>query len=124
VPQPSPNVQPRLAFQCTGNATLGGSVNLWTLPTSTDLSEAGSLFADDAYILKEYVELYDLITTEFAKKEGDKCAIMRGSSGTGKSAFLQYNILRIRKEVRDVLVVGGQSYDHTKQRYLHLSMTW
>jgi hypothetical protein len=94
------------------------------MDTSTDLSEAGSLFADDAYIRKEYVELYDLIRTELAKKQWGKSAIVRGSSGTGKSAFLQYVISRIRDEVRDVLVVQGQSHNHNQIRYLHLSTTW
>jgi hypothetical protein len=126
VPSSSRNVWPRLVFEGTTNATLGGFENLWTLPmdTSTDLSEAGSLFADDAYIRKEYVELYDLIRTELAKKQWGKSAIVRGSSGTGKSAFLQYVISRIRDEVRDVLVVQGQSHNHNQIRYLHLSTTW
>lgn len=132
-PQPSRNVrrrlvQRRLVFGGTESATLEGFINMWNLPlptrTDADLSESGSLFADDAYVRKEYVELYDLIRTEFAKQKEQNTAIVRGSSGTGKSAFLRYVISRIRDEVRDVLVVQGETSDHTKRRYLHLSTTW
>jgi Cdc6-like AAA superfamily ATPase len=72
---------------------------------------------DDAYFRKEYVELYRLVRTEFAEEEGQNTAIVRGSSGTGKSAFLQYVISRIRDEVRDVLVVRGAPFDHTEREY-------
>jgi hypothetical protein len=50
--------------------------------------------------------------------------LVRGSSGVGKSAFLQYFLSRIRDEVTDVLVVRGQSFTHLDTRFLHLSTNW
>jgi len=50
--------------------------------------------------------------------------LVRGSSGVGKAAFLQYLLERTRNEVNDVLVVHSSSYDANKKEILHLSTGW
>lgn len=95
---------------------------MWKMPSENDLNQSGSLFAADAFIRKEYVEIYELIKKKF--EQGKGTALVRGSSGTGKSAFLQYLVARIREDVKDVLVVRGSSYDSNSIEYLHLSTGW
>jgi hypothetical protein len=46
------------------NATLHGFANMWTIPATADLSEAGGMSADDAFIHKEYIEIFDVIRKE------------------------------------------------------------
>lgn len=116
-------VRRRMIFQGTENATLKGFEAMWKIPAESDLNLDGGLFADDAFIRQEYVEIYDLIRENFdGKLKGT--ALIRGSSGTGKSAFLEYLVARIRNEENDVLVVRGSSYDAKKKNFLHLSTGW
>jgi ABC-type uncharacterized transport system fused permease/ATPase subunit len=69
---------------------------MWKIPAESDLNHIGSLFAADAFIRQEYVEIeiYDLIQKRFENHGAHEpalggAALVRGSSGTGKSAFLQ-----------------------------------
>lgn len=117
------SVRRRLVFEGTVNATLNGFATMWTVPAVQDVSQVGEMFADDAFVRKEYVEIYDLIRTAF-DEEKNRVALVRGSSGIGKSAFLQYLVARIRNQVSDVLVVRGQSFDSKRLTYLHLSTNW
>jgi len=122
------NVRRRLVFDGGDeHASFNGFKALWTLPLPNTigfgLAVSDHMFAEDAYIREEYVELYDLIRNEFASGRSHT-ALVRGSSGVGKSAFLQYFLSRIRDEVTDVLVVRGQSFNHLAIRFLHLSTNW
>lgn len=119
-------VRRRIIFNDTTKATLEGFAAMWEIPakSESDLSEIGSLFADDAYLRKEYVELFALIFKEFENQGGTGTALIRGSSGIGKSAFLQYCVARIRNHVSDVLVVRGSSFDSREKVFLHLSTSW
>jgi hypothetical protein len=118
------SVRRRLVFEGTTSAALGGFEAMWKIPAESDLSQIGSLFAADAFIRQEYVEIYDLIQKKFKNQGGEGTTLVRGSHGIGKSAFLQYSVARIRNEANDVLVVQGASFDHTVKRYLHLSTGW
>ena len=104
-------VRRRLVFEGTANATLEGFEAMWKIPADSDLRQSGTLFAADAFIRQEYVEIYELIQKKFQSQGGQRTALVRGSSGTGKSAFLQYLVARIRNETNDVLVVRGSSFN-------------
>jgi hypothetical protein len=71
--------KPRLVFEGTQQATLNSFATVWLVdPAEEDYAltdkhgnhNHGSLFAEDAYIRKEYVELYDLIKDR-KKKNGE-----------------------------------------------------
>jgi len=47
--------------------------------------------------------------------------LVRGSSGVGKSAFLQYLLACIKNETKSVLVVGGTPENSSVRRFLQLS---
>jgi hypothetical protein len=119
--------KPRLVFEGTEQATVDSFATVWLV----DLDETvypltdehgkhnhGSLFTEDAYIRKEYVEMYDVI--QHLKEEDDTVsALVQGSSGIGKSAFLRYLLARIRANVNNVLVV--QEGFQGAQFFLHLT---
>jgi hypothetical protein len=118
-------VKQRTIFNRSPNATLEGFEAMWLTDAEGDLTEASSLFANDAFIRNEYVEIYDLIRERFAKNvEGT--ALIRGSSGVGKSAFLQYLVARIRNETeaKNVLIVRGDADDSRNRLFLYLSTNW
>jgi hypothetical protein len=125
--------KPRLVFEGTQQATLNSFATVWLVDPAEEADYAltdkhgehnhGSLFAKDAYIRKEYVEIYDLIKDR--KKEiGEESvkALVRGSSGIGKSAFLRYLLARIREEgVNNVLVVVQGGLFKAGPEFLHLT---
>lgn len=101
---------------------------MWLTDAESDLSQTSSsvLFAKDAFIRKEYVEIYDLIREKFAEtsdEDGDT-ALIRGSSGVGKSAFLQYLVARIKNKAKNILVVRGGAANSQNRLFLHLSTNW
>ena len=116
-------VKQRTIFNGQANATLEGFEAMWTTNSDGDLTEASLLFAKDAFIRNEYVEIYDLIRERFAEKIGGT-ALVRGSSGVGKSAFLQYLVARIRNEANNILIVRGDADDSRNRLFLHLSTSW
>jgi len=120
----SRRVRRRLVFEGTANATLEGFEAMWKIPADSDLRQTGTLFAADAFIRQEYVEIYELIQKKFQSQGGQRTALVRGSSGTGKSAFLQYLVARIRNEANDVLIVRGSSFNSNPIQFLHLSTGW
>ena len=109
---------PRLVFEGTYRATLHSFAKVWlvdpaeTVYPLTDKDgkhSHGSLFTEDAYIRKEYVEIYDVIQDQ-KREDNTVSALVQGSSGIGKSAFLRYLLARIRANVNNVLVVQEGVY--------------
>ena len=85
---------------------------MWKIPPAEDTDErqSGSLFAADAFVRPEHVEIFDTTRDYFDRNEGRGTALVRGNSGTGKSAILECVVSRIRDEATDVLVVRSSSW--------------
>ena len=118
-------VKQRLVFDGP-KASLEGFEAMWKTDSDNDLTQASVAFSADGFIRNEYIEIFDLITQRFAENiphDGitTGTALVRGSSGVGKSAFLQYLLARIKNETKNVLVVRGSSANSSDRRYLHLS---
>ena len=81
-------------------------------------------FGKDAFIQNEYAEIYDLIRKSLAERADTgrrTVAWVRGSTGVGKSTFLQYLVARIRSEVKNILIIRGDLDNSLNKSFLHLS---
>jgi len=118
-------VKQRLVFD-GANASLEGFEAMWKTDPDCDLTQANVTFSADGFIRNEYIEIFDLIKERFGENSAEDgvttgTALVRGSSGVGKSAFLQYLLARIKNETKNVLVVRGSSENSSVRRFLHLS---
>ena len=119
-------VKQRLVFHKRPKASLEGFEAMWKTDSDSDLTQADVPFAPDAFVRKEYTQIFDLIKERFEGNSAEDSvvtgtALVRGSSGVGKSAFLQYLLARIKNEVTNVLVIRGNAADSRVKSYLHLS---
>lgn len=82
-------VKRRLVFNEGPKASLEGFEAMWKTDSDSDLTKAGVLFASDAFVQKEYTQIFDLIKERF-EENGTKDNILRGNalvrgfSGVGK----------------------------------------
>ena len=119
-------VKQRLVFDFGPKASLEGFEAMWKTDSESDLTQANVTFAADGFIRNEYIEIFDLIKERFEENSADDgnrfgTALVRGSSGVGKSAFLQYLVARVRHEVKNILVVRADADNSQNRSYLHLS---
>ena len=108
------------------SASLDGFEAMWKTEPDSDLTQAHVAFSVDGFVRNEYIEIFDLITERFRENLAEDgamtgTALVRGSSGVGKSAFLQYLLARIKNETKNVLVVQGSPENSSDRRFLHLS---
>ena len=118
-------VKQRLVFDGP-KASLEGFEAMWKTDSDSDLTQANVAFSADGFVRNEYVEIFDLIKERFEENSAEDgvttgTALVRGSSGVGKSAFLQYLLARVKNETKNVLVVRGSSTNSSVRRFLHLS---
>ena len=121
-------VKQRLVFDGP-KASLEGFEAMWKTDSDSDLTQANVTFSADGFIRNEYIEIYDLIKERLEENSAEDggttgTALVRGSSGVGKSAFLQYLLARIRDDVKNVLVVRGSAENSAERTFLHLSTNW
>ena len=121
-------VKQRLVFDGP-KASLEGFEAMWKTDCDSDLTQAHVTFSADGFVRKEYIEIFDLIKEWFEKNSAGEfvttgTALVRGSSGVGKSAFLQYLLARIKDAVKNVLVVRGSAENSAERTFLHLSTNW